>query len=108
MSMYEGMSRDDLIAEIVRWKSQAAKNATTCVRYFIALKLARQFCLDGRAFHGGVSRDISDWIDGGMTAGLLWPSSPAAQKFLTDEGYSKVNGKIGMRATMTLRSERTQ
>lgn len=106
--MYDGMSRDDLVAEIVRWKTQAAKNATTCVRYSIALKLARQFGVDSLSFQAIVSHDISDWIDGGMQEGLLWPSSPSAQKWLTAEGYSEVNGKIGMRATMTLKTERTQ
>lgn len=101
-SMYDGMSRDELLAEIVRWKEQSARNAQTCLRYQIALKMARQFGLESRAFDGGVSVMLADWLDHQPYCGVPWPSSVFAQQWLSTEGYSEVDGKIGMRATMTL------
>lgn len=102
-TMYDDMSRDDLIAEIARWKSQAARNAQTAYRYQIALKLARQYGISSKAFDGGVSVMLSDWLDHQPHCGVPWPSSVFAQKWLAAEGYSEVaDGRIGMRATMTL------
>lgn len=101
-TMYDDMSRDELIDEVSRWKSQAARNAQTCVRYKIALKLARQYGIASHAFDGGVSVMLADWLDHQPHCGVPWPSSAFAQKWLTSEGYSDVDGKVGMRATMTL------
>lgn len=106
--LYDDHTRDQLLDEIMRWKMQSAKNAQLCFRMSIALKMARQFGVDSRAFHGGASNDLADWIDGGMNEGLLWPSSPAVARWLTDQGYSESrDGKITIRATMTLASEST-
>ena len=102
-TMYDGMSREDLMAEVQRWKEQAARNAQTCVRYQIALKLSRQFGMSSRAFDGGVSVMLADWFDHQRHCGVPWPSSVFARQWLAAEGYSEVNGKVGMRATLTLR-----
>lgn len=101
-NLYDGMSRDELLAEIVRWKEQAARNAQTCVRYQIALKMARQFGMESKAFDGGVSVMLADWLDHQPHVGVPWPSGVFAQKWLATEGYSEVNGKIGFRATLAL------
>lgn len=101
--LYDHMSRDELLDEIVRWKSQAARNATTAIRYQIALKIARQFGVESKAFDGGVSVMLADWLDKQPHCGVPWPSSPFARKWLEAEGYSEVNGRVGMRATVFLR-----
>lgn len=93
---------DDLHAEVQRWKGQAARNASAAIRYQIALKLARQYGMESRSFHGGVSAMLADWFDNHRQCGVPWPSSGIVQKWLTAEGYSEVDGKIGMRATLTL------
>lgn len=100
--LYDNHTRDELLAEILRWKNQSAKNAGTCMRMSIALKLARQFGLSSRAFNGEVSVMLADWFDEGMPAGVPWPSSPFAADWLRQQGYSNCDGKIGIRATMTL------
>ncbi|MFM9943418.1 MAG: hypothetical protein ACKVP7_28470 [Hyphomicrobiaceae bacterium] len=100
--MYDDFDRDQLLAEILRYREMAAKNGTTCFRYSIALKLARQFGMHSRAFDGQPSLMLADWVDVGMPAGVPWPSSPFAQDWLRSQGYSDCDGKIGMRATMTL------
>ena len=101
-TLYDCMSRDDLIAECERWKHQAARNAGTAVRYQIALKLARKYGMASHAFDGGVSVMLADWLDHSPHVGVPWPSSVFAQEWLTSEGYSEVKGKIGMRAIMTM------
>lgn len=102
-TMYDGMSREDLMAEAQRWKEQSARNAQTAIRYQIALKLARQFGVESRAFDGGVSVMLADWLDRQSHCGVPWPSSVFAQQWLAAEGYVEVDGKVGMRATLTLR-----
>jgi len=89
-------------AEIERWKGQAARNAQTCFRYKIALMLARKFGIESRGFDGGVSVMLADWLDHQPHLGVPWPSSVFAQQWLAAEGYSEVDGKIGIRATVTL------
>lgn len=106
--LYDDHTREQLLDEIVRWKRQAAENANVCFRLTTALKLARQFGVSSRAFDGGVSHDISDWIDGGMKEGLLWPTSIFVDRWLTDNGYSKSSkGMITIRAAMTLAPDLT-
>lgn len=103
MSMYDDFTREQLIAEILRWKEQTAKNARLCMRYETALKLARQFGIHSREYDSDPSKMIADWMDAGMHERQLpWPSSPFAQDWLKSEGYSDCSGKIGMRATMTI------
>ena len=100
--MYDGMTREDLMAECQKLKEQCARNARTAIRYQIALKLARQFGMASKAFDGGVSIMLADWLDHQPHCGVPWPSSVFAQKWLTSEGYSEVaDGRVGMRATMT-------
>ena len=102
-TMYDDFDRDALLAEIQRWKEQAARNAQTAIRYQIALKLARQFGISSRAFDGGVSVMLADWLDHQPHCGVPWPSSVFAQKWLQAEGYSEVaDGRVGMRARVTL------
>lgn len=102
-TMYDGMSRDELIAECQRWKEQAARNGQTAMRYQTALRLARKFGMESTAFEGGVAAMLADWFDSNRSAGVPWPTSPVAQKWLASEGFSEVaDGRIGMRATMTL------
>ena len=100
--MYDHMSRDELLGEIARWKRQSARNANTCVRYHIALKLARQYGISSRAFDGGVSVMLADWLDHQPHCGVPWPTSVFAREWLVAAGFSEVRGKVGMRATMTL------
>lgn len=107
--LYDDHTREQLLDEIVRLKMQCAKNAQMCFRMGIALKMARQFGVDSRAFHGGASNDLADWIDGGMNEGLLWPASPVIARWLTEQGYSaSSNGMVTIRATMTLATEKTE
>ncbi len=102
-TMYDDKTRDELIAECQKWKEQCARNAQTAIRYQIALKLARQFGLASKAFDGGVSVMLADWLDQQPHCGVPWPSSVFAQKWLEAEGYSEVaDGRIGMRARVTL------
>lgn len=101
-NLYDHFTREQLLDEIVRWKTQAARNAQTCVRYKIALNLSRQFGIESRAFDGGVCAMLADWLDHQPHCGVPWPSSVFAQKWLEAAGYSEVNGKVGMRATLTL------
>lgn len=102
MSMYDDFTREQLVSEILRWKEQVAKNGRLCMRYSIALKLARQFGIHSHAFDSQPSLMLAKWVDAGMAEQLPWPSSPFAQDWLTSEGYSACSGKIGMRATVTL------
>lgn len=102
MGMYDDFDREQLLDEIVRYREMAARNGTTCFRYSIALKLARQFGIHSREFDGDPSLRLADWVDAGMMDGVPWPSSPFAQEWLRKHGYSDCHGKIGMRATMTL------
>lgn len=102
-TMYDGMTREELMAECQKWKEQCARNAQTAIRYHIALKVARQFGLSSRAFDGGVSVMLADWLDHQPHCGVPWPSSVFAQDWLASEGYSEVgDGRIGFRATLTL------
>lgn len=101
--MYDDMSRDELLQEILRWKQQAGRNARTCIRYKIALMLARKFGIASRGFEASVSMELADWFDHQMDQGVPWPSSPIVQKWLAEQGYSEVSdGRVGMRATLTL------
>jgi hypothetical protein len=101
--MYDDMSRDELVQEILRWKQQAGRNANTCLRYKIALMLARKFGIASRGFEASVSMELADWFDHQMDQGVPWPSSPIVRKWLTEQGYSEVSdGRVGMRATMTI------
>lgn len=100
--LYDNHTRNELLDEIQRWKTQAAKNAGSCLRMSLALKLARQYGISSRAFHGEVSVMLADWFDAGMPPGVPWPSSPLAADWLRQHGYSNCDGKIGIRATMTL------
>jgi hypothetical protein len=101
-TIFDGMDRDQVIAEALRYREMAAKNGTRCFSLTAALKLARQFGIHSSAFCGDPSLRLADWVDAGMQGSPPWPSSPFAQKWLTDNGYSDCNGKIGIRATMTL------
>ncbi len=102
-TMYDDMTRDELVAECQRWKEQAARNGQTAMRYQTALRLARKFGMASTAFEGGVSVMLADWFDSHRGDGIPWPTSPVVQKWLSSEGFSEVaDGRIGMRATMTL------
>jgi hypothetical protein len=100
--MYADFTREQLLAEVARWKEQAARNASTCIRYKTALKLARKYGMNSHGFDGGVSLMLGDWFDAGMSEGVPWPSSIFAQKWLASEGYSDCHGKVGLKATMTI------
>lgn len=102
-TVYDGMTREELMAECQKWKEQCARNAQTAYRYQIALKLTRQFGMASRAFDGGVSVMLADWLDHSPHVGVPWPSSIFAQKWLASEGYSESShGMITIKATMTL------
>lgn len=101
-TLYEDFDRSQLLAEIARYREIAAKNGTKCFRMSIALKLARQFGIHSRKYDSGPSFALAEWVDAGMPEGVPWPSSPFAQEWLREQGYSDCDGKIGMRLTATL------
>ena len=106
-TMYDDDTREELIAEIEKWKQQSAKNASKAWRCDLALRMARHWGIDSRGFAGGASNDLADWVDGGMSGPLLWPSSPGVRAWLAEQGFEDCNGRIGMRATMTMLPQST-
>lgn len=47
------------------------------------------------------SKDLlRDWIEAGEWGPLPWPDQPFVERWLREQGYSPVNGSIGMVATV--------
>ena len=85
---------------VVYYQTIAGKQGTMLMRKDILLKSARQWGVSSRAFNGSVAVAVSDAIDYGEP--LHWPSSPFAQKWFSEQGYSNCDGYVGMRFTMKL------
>ncbi len=91
---------DKLHALAMKYQEVAATAGEKIFRLQTALTIIREWSMknwDARAV-----RVIRDWIDSGMSEPLPWPGGAFFEEWAEKQGYSNVDGCVGLRITAQL------